>query len=243
MNPNHFFIVGGQRCGTTFLYELLDNHPEVEMAKPKKPEPKFFLDQALLDKGKDFYISTYFKKKKSTLGEKSTSYIESRAAAEAIKKMFPQAKIIISLRNPVKRAISNYHFSIENKIETRTLEEVFIKQLDPPDLDKRYSVNPFDYLERGEYINYLLPYYSIFSPKQIKVIVFEDFIKSDVYQSELFDFLAIDKTKVISTRSVNASSKEIQPDINIINYLYSYYKEFNNRLSEFLQVDLTSWEE
>ena len=52
---NHFFIVGAQRCGTTYLYNLLDEHPEIEMAKPVKPEPKFFMKDDLFEKGLDFY--------------------------------------------------------------------------------------------------------------------------------------------------------------------------------------------
>ena len=37
------FIVGVQRCGTTYLYHLLNDHPEIVMASPVRPEPKVFL--------------------------------------------------------------------------------------------------------------------------------------------------------------------------------------------------------
>ena len=41
------FIVGVQRCGTTFLYHLLDQHPQITMARPVRPEPKVFLSDSV----------------------------------------------------------------------------------------------------------------------------------------------------------------------------------------------------
>ena len=43
MSDNQFFIVGAQRSGSTYLYNLLDGHPDVCMAKHVRPEPKYFL--------------------------------------------------------------------------------------------------------------------------------------------------------------------------------------------------------
>ena len=39
----HFLVVGAQRCGTTYLHDLLAAHPEIAMARPARPEPKAFL--------------------------------------------------------------------------------------------------------------------------------------------------------------------------------------------------------
>ena len=55
------FIIGGApRSGTTWLYWLLDRHPEIYMASPVKPEPKFFLVDHLYEKGLRFYADTWF---------------------------------------------------------------------------------------------------------------------------------------------------------------------------------------
>ena len=56
----HFFIAGAQRSGTTYLYRLLDEHPEIEMAKPERPEPKFFLLDELHARGLKFYENHFF---------------------------------------------------------------------------------------------------------------------------------------------------------------------------------------
>ena len=58
--PDHFVIVGAQRSGTTYLYGLLDEHPEIEMARPVRPEPKFFLDYERYALGRDAYEAQLF---------------------------------------------------------------------------------------------------------------------------------------------------------------------------------------
>ena len=55
------FIIGGApRSGTSWLYQVLDMHPEIHMAKPIKPEPKFFLIDKLYEKGIEYYAKTWF---------------------------------------------------------------------------------------------------------------------------------------------------------------------------------------
>ena len=56
----HFFIIGAQRSGTTYLYHLLDEHPEICMARPLRPEPKFFLKNELYARGLEYYETCYF---------------------------------------------------------------------------------------------------------------------------------------------------------------------------------------
>ena len=59
MNNQFFFIIGAQRSGTTYLHNILEEHPEISMASPVIPEPKFFLSSDY-KKGKAFYINKFF---------------------------------------------------------------------------------------------------------------------------------------------------------------------------------------
>src|SRR5215470_7742197 len=80
------FIIGGApRAGTTWLYELLDHHPDVHMAKPLNPEPKFFLRDDEYAKGLEYYSRKWFEdvEPSKVAGEKSTDYLERPAAREA----------------------------------------------------------------------------------------------------------------------------------------------------------------
>ena len=112
MLNHHFFIVGAQRSGTTFLYKMLDRCDAICMAKPVFPEPKYFINRELNNFKYESYLNTHFKHKKNEkiLGEKGTSYIEYPETSITITKFFENPKIIIALRNPVERAISNYFF-------------------------------------------------------------------------------------------------------------------------------------
>lgn len=195
---NLFFIVGAQRCGTTYLYNILDSHPDIYMARPLKPEPKFFLDKLLAKEKIEAYLDKYFTsqpeyKKFKALGEKSTSYFEYAYVAENIKKFFPQAKIIIILRNPSDRAISHYFFSFNNKFETRSLKEVFITGKKPPATDCQTSVSPFNYYERGVYASFLKNYYNYFDKEKIKILIYEKFVNNLEEINKLYNFLSVEK--------------------------------------------------
>ena len=60
MNLPTFLIGGSPRAGTTFLYEVLDEHPDIFLAKPRNPEPKFFLIDDEYQKGLPYYSHKYF---------------------------------------------------------------------------------------------------------------------------------------------------------------------------------------
>ena len=148
---DHVLVVGAQRCGTTYLYRVLDEHPEIAMAKPARPEPKFFLDAEKCRKGLAWYEATYFAGAEDlpVHGEKSTSYIESPEAAERAAAMIPDAHALVMLRDPIDHAISNWRFSTESGLENRPLEQALTENLERPQpWDRsRFSVSPFAYLE------------------------------------------------------------------------------------------------
>ena len=110
MRLPEFLIGGAPRAGTTWLYALLDRHPSIYMAKPLKPEPKFFLVDQLYEKGLEYYARTWFADAGAAplAGEKSTDYLESAAAAERIARDLPRVKLVFVLREPVDRAHSNF---------------------------------------------------------------------------------------------------------------------------------------
>lgn len=245
MSRSFFFIAGAQRSGTTYLYHLLDQHPQICMAKPVKPEPKFFLNNREFVKGSEYYQNKFYpaNSDKKIFGEKSTSYIESETAAHRIKDMFPDAKILFILRNPVFRAISNYFFSIRNKLESRTISEVFVeKKIIQESSDT--SVSPYKYIERGEYTKYLKVYLDIFPSDRIKVVLFEEMVGNNNIVKEVYDFLGAETSfepKNIEEK-INANDIDQPVDPQIINYLYRHFQTHNKQLEDLLGIDLTLWE-
>jgi hypothetical protein len=173
------FIIGGApRSGTTWLYHLLDRHPDIYMAKPVKPEPKFFLVDQLYEKGLRFYADTWFAAAPAaqTAGEKSTDYLESGTAAGRIARDLPGVKLIFLLREPVDRAYSNYLWSRMNGIETESFETALaLEDERERTLPERWRfARPFSYFSRGLYADLLAPYLQRLSRDRVLVLRFED---------------------------------------------------------------------
>jgi Sulfotransferase domain len=191
----HLLIIGAQRCGTTYLRSLLDSHPQITMARPARPEPKVFLSAELALRGREWYEATYFAHARSEilLGEKSTSYLEHPEAADRATSVLGLAEIVVMLRDPVARAVSNWQFSNENGLEDRPLDEAVADNLrGPRDWDRAVSsVSPFAYLERGRYADYLEPWYARF-PGRVHVRFFEELTTDETELAGLYNDLGVD---------------------------------------------------
>ena len=173
------FIIGGApRSGTTWLYAVADRHPDLELAKPVVPEPKFFLRDDLYARGIKYYSDTWFASipRGKIAGEKSTNYLESAVAAERIHQCLPTARLLFVLRNPIDRAFSNFLWSRQNGVETEDFETALAleqdRELNTPE-ELRYA-RPHALFSRGLYAELLRPYFAYFPVEQIHVLRYED---------------------------------------------------------------------
>jgi Sulfotransferase domain len=173
-----FIIAGAPRSGTSWLYALARRHPQIAMAEPMTPEPKFFLVDELWQLGIDYYSEKWFDPLPAgrILGEKSTNYLESPEVPARIHSTLPRVKLVFLLRNPVDRAYSNYLWSCQNGLETETferaleLEEQRERNLAP---HLRYA-RPNAYFSRGLYAEHLMRFYYRFAREQVLVLRYED---------------------------------------------------------------------
>ncbi len=243
----HFFIIGAQRSGTTYLYAALDSHPEIEMAKPVRPEPKYFLNTATEEISIEAYRQAYFSGKPGAwlLGEKSTSYLESETAAQRIAAAFPAAKLIIMLRDPVARAVSNYYFSVENGLETAPIEEAFFQEEERVrSAVSATSVSPYAYLSRGRYIDYIDMYARHFARDQLIILLHEQFLGSAAAYGDLCARLGVATNHVPPSldQRINATTlvREPLPPAEE-QYARDYFATPNRRLAEAYGLDLGCW--
>jgi hypothetical protein len=247
----HFIIAGAQRCATTYLYRILAQHPEIEMAYPVRPEPKFFLIDSLFERGIKYYDRTFFKNKEGAWlrGEKSTSYMESEKTAIRISECYPGAKIVFLLRDPISRAISNYQFSVENGFEQLPMEEAFLREEERrANYDhNRVSASPYAYLKRGRYVDYIKMYQRYFPQENIYVIIQERLVGSEPSVRALFSFLGVRPNflpkrinEVIHASDLSSESIEpVSPELE--SHLLKYFADPNKHLAELLGLDLTEW--
>lgn len=241
------FIVGAQRSGSTYLYHILDEHPEIAMARPVRPEPKFFLNDQLYAKGRAYYEDTYFSdhsKEARYLGEKSTSYIESVTVANRIHQFYPDARILMILRDPVIRAYSNYRFSVAHQLEELTFEEALnAEPIRLAEATFSTSVNPYTYCKRGHYIDYIEAYLKIFNRNQLNILIFEDFVCKPESVKQLYRWLGINDRFIPASleKVFNPTVQNEQDHSEVLQKLALGYSESLGRLESLLGNRIDTW--
>jgi len=215
--PN-FIIIGAMKAATTSLYTYLKQHPDVFMTHIK--EPMFFnnfeTENNYIIKGrkgskistlKEYYGLFDNPENEIALGEASPAYIYNRNCATLIKKHFPEVKIIAILRQPVKRAYSNY---LHAKRADREPINSFIGAINSEEgrIEKNWSTL-YHYKEKGFYFRQLSRYFKEFKKEQIKVILFEDIIDDpQKITKEVFEFLRVDSSFTPDTsKKANVAGK------------------------------------
>ena len=189
--PN-FFIVGAPRAGTTTLYDFLKRTKGVCMSSKKEPHyfsninPSFLYPIPIRNKKK--YLSLFkISGKDKAIGEASTSYLVDPESACLIHKTISNAKIIIILRNPVERAFSHYLLRISGG-KVFSFSEA-IKESLSSNANYYQSI-----ITKGSlYFEAVKRYYDIFGENQVKILIFEEFIKNTKnIVKDVLDFLGID---------------------------------------------------
>ena len=241
----HFLVIGAQRCGTTSLHALLEAHPDIAMARPAQPEPKVFLSSDVAERGVQWYEATYFAHvtSESLLGEKSTSYLEDGAAAERVAAVLGSVPIVVQLRDPVARVVSNWRFSSASGLERRSLEQALEANFAGPTEwePSRTSVSPYAYLERGRYVDYLRPWLAVF-PDTVHVQFLEEQTDQAGSLAKLYAALGVDPSFVPPQRHQRPARRsdgpapELSPQL--MSRLRAYFHPADQQLRELLQRDL-----
>lgn len=246
-----FIIAGAPRSGTTWLYELLDRHPDVYMAKPVRPEPKFFLVDELYARGIQHYFDTWFPDaaRWPAAGEKSTNYLESAEAAARIHRHLPDVKLIFILREPAHRAYSNWMWSRMNGMESEDFETALAKEEErehalPAKL--RYA-RPNAYYSRGLYADMLRPYFGRFPREQVLCLKFDAIIDNPGdLAARLHRFVGV------TPRSDDANGLDVvnpsekrgeQMPLDTLARLRQRYAESVRELASLLGPEFAEWQE
>lgn len=205
--PN-FLIIGAQKSGTSSLYRHLRAHPEVFMGRSK--EPKYFALESedfgfrapytLPDTVDRFanleQYQALFEEANgaSAIGEASTWYLHSPIAPARIHRHVPDMKLVAILRNPVKRAYSNFLHN-RNYLKIEPLEEFGAAVAAEEERREREWGHPWYYKDKGRYYKHLRRYYDLFAAEQIRVYLLED-LKRDPIEllHDLYRFLNVDDT-------------------------------------------------
>ena len=209
--PN-FLIVGAAKAGTTSFFEYLAQHPDVYV--PFCKEPHYFSDAphpALVKNDLEYAELFVEGKDKKAIGEASVTYLADEEAAFRIKKLLPDVKIIIFLRNPVARAYSAWWQMYQLGYDDLDFKEALKAE------EKRESSHEFRYscpvhytfyryFKNGLYSSQIKRYIDLFGRDRVKIYIFEEAVKNlKETCRDLFLFLGIDSDFEVDFKIYNAS--------------------------------------
>jgi len=225
MSKPNFFIVGAPKSATTALNKYLHQHPDVFI--PNVKELHYFgTDLDFLPPGQNFktvprskeeleYYLSFFEGAEgaSAIGEASVWYLYSKKAAEEIKAFASEAKIIITLRNPVDLLYSLHsQFLWEGNEDIVDFTSALAVEPDrkqgnrlPATMDFRKGLF---YREVVRFSDQVKRYLDLFGPQNVLVLFYEDF-SSDPESSftTVLNFLGVSDTFIPEFRRVNANKK------------------------------------
>lgn len=180
-----FIIVGAMKSGTTTLHHLLDSHPDIFIPQGEihyfaiddvEAFPQAQWDGNWVEQNFEKYSSTYAKwyaglfseaRPGQVKGEDSATYLSSRIAIDRIAQYAPATKLIVALRDPVDRAYSHYWHWVRTGRAILSFEDTI-------------RLNHGNLLERSYYEEQLRHCFVRFPREQIKVLIFEAFIKDQI---------------------------------------------------------------
>lgn len=170
----HYLIIGAQRSGTTSLYRYLIQHPGVGPVLLEKGVHFFDVNY---EKGLAWYRShfpsvVYRRWVRSRYGmellagEASPYYLFHPLAPDRVAGDLPGAKLIVMLRDPVRRAYSQYRHEVDRGFEhLPTFEDALaaepdrlageIERITSDPTYRSFNHQHFSYLARGHYLDQL----------------------------------------------------------------------------------------
>lgn len=162
-----FLGIGAQKAGTTWLYEMLRQHPQVLF--PAGKEIHFWDRQR--GHGAQWYQALFAGAATNRKqGEITPAYaISSVATITEIKRLFPSLRIVYLIRHPIERAWSSACMALARA--EMTIEEASDRWF----IDHFHSQGS---LRRGDYEACIRNWRSVFDTEQILVLRYED-IKSN----------------------------------------------------------------
>lgn len=237
-----FIVIGAQKGGSSALYKFICAHPKVERAFVK--EPHYFSGQ-YTEKSLKWYKAQFPIKKEGILvGEASPSYCTHPLAPKRIKETVPNTKLILIVRNPVERAISNYFHSVNYGVEDLAIEDAFNRPM--ADFESEYAkmensegyhsklYHRHAYIHKGHYAFHLKKWFEHFNKKQLLIVENAHLLETPerVYQ-EVLEFLGLETFTPNAFQKHNVGkTKQVSPEL--LNTLQAHFKEPNRAFFELI---------
>lgn len=236
-------IVGAMKAGTSSLYAYLEQHPNFAPAWEK--EVHYFdhqFDRSLYWYRSHFATRREVRRIERITGERvvtweaSPYYLFHRAASRRIVNTIPNVKIIILLRDPVKRAYSHYNHACRRGQEElsfeRAIEEETARLSSAQPGDDRYRWN--SYVSRGLYARQIARYLKHFDRRQLLILKSEGlFFETQRTYDRVLDFLGLCSYSLETIKPRNKASYD-RSQVPAENQLRERFRPYNEKLYDLI---------
>uniref|UniRef100_A0A8C4SF12 Sulfotransferase n=2 Tax=Erpetoichthys calabaricus TaxID=27687 RepID=A0A8C4SF12_ERPCA len=235
-------IIGVRKGGTRALLEMLDIHPEIVVAAT---EVHFFDWDENYVKGYDWYRNLMpFSYEHQITVEKTPGYFTSSLAPERIHGMNSSIKLLLILRDPTERVISDYTQVYYNRLEShkpvQVIEDIVIRN---GALNTKYKA-----IQRSLYDVHMANWLKFFSLEQIHIVDGDTLIKDPLPELQKVERFLNLPPRIMSTnfyfnqtkgfycirsdgreRCLHESKGRPHPVVNstVLEQLHAYFKDHN----------------
>ncbi|XP_033749115.1 heparan sulfate glucosamine 3-O-sulfotransferase 3B1-like [Pecten maximus] len=244
-------IIGVKKCGTRALLEFLRIHPEV---KATGPEPHFF------DRYYDYGLDWYRDLMPETNGEQMTiektpRYFVTKEVPGRVFNMSRDVKLVLIVRDPVTRAISDYTQVASKRASMKPFEQMALSDNHTGLVDTSWPV-----IKIGIYAKHLEEWLRYFPLEQFHFVNGENMVKrpseemfklqdflglrryindSHFYMNDTRGFPCIQKTgsKYPHCLVGTKGRKHPRVDPNVIRRLQDFYRPFNKKFYQMTNID------
>lgn len=232
MNLPNYIVIGETKCGTTSLYKYLLKHPNIQDTfgngegydeTYRTKELRFF--DKFYGRGIEWYKSLFPDPKPGYItGEATPMYMYRTLVARRISEHVPNVKLIVVLRDPVDRFISQFYHNfkwVPGFAERYPNIKVYLNTVIDPD----YYI-----LEKGMYYYSLLKWMVYFRKEQFFVFSSEEmFSHPQLAYNKLVKFLGLNDFEVNEFKKFRVNEySTVEPEI--IEELTEFYRLSNQKL-------------
>lgn len=192
--------VGAAKAGTSSLHSLLSQHPEIVTSVPK--ETDFFINNDLCQKGSEYYLNNYFDRsgEEKLAFEADPIYMYARHGIENIHRLFPEAYIIVMLRQPVERAFSQYIYRAAYARYDESFEQMCTHEKARISLSDAHRLE-YGCLDRSLYGPQIAEILKYFPLERVYFLLFEEFVKDqNAETNKLLKWLGLTPTDFSSVQ-------------------------------------------
>ena len=242
-----FVVAGVQKAGTTAIHDFLAQHPHIALLRdqalhffdkeehfgssPTGPftEPDYGILLGNFDPGWRWRVA----------GEVTADYLYYPRALERIARCNPKMKLIISLRNPVERAFSQWNMRRDKGQEPLTF-------LDAIKRDQEIGIwqgpRGNAYLARSLYAPQLEKVSQLFPREQVFIIKYENF-RTDPFPllDRMFDFLGVPRKSRLKNKQRNVGSYSRKLTSEEREYAGGIFDEDIAKIEALLGWDCPDW--